>query len=110
MSCNCKNGGSMDTLLDNKTEEVSVRRKIIKYTLKTLAFILMLVLLPILNLYIIWIMFKMVVMNKNIDIKPLLMAIGEKFMIKDDDDDDDDFNEDDELVMMNVEDITKKSN
>jgi hypothetical protein len=54
----------------------------------------------------------MIVMNKNVDIKPLLMFIGNKF--KNDEDDDfigedesDSINEED-LVMVDVEEITNK--
>ena len=54
----------------------------------------------------------MLVLNKNIDIKPLLLSIGQKF--KENDKDDDEIDEDeydtlteDDVVLLNVEEIKK---
>jgi len=51
----------------------------------------MLLALPILNIYIIWLMFNILVLNKNVDFKPLLFSIGSKFMEKEDDKNDEEF-------------------
>jgi hypothetical protein len=54
----------------------------------------------------------MLVMNEDIDIKPLLMAIGNKFKNNQEDYDDDDFEEDfneEDLITVNVEDISNKT-
>ena len=75
----------------------------------------MLLFLPFLNIYIIWLMFKMLVLNKSIDLKPLLASIGAKFTEKDNDQDEeeflgDEFDEltDDDVVLLDSEDITNK--
>lgn len=114
MGCGCKSGNKIDSMLPQKENNtvVSTSKNVSKYILKSLAFLLMLVALPLINLYIIWLMFKMLVLNKDIEIEPLLTAIGMKFKAKDDDEEEEyteyDYNEDD-LVVVNVEDITKKS-
>ena len=43
-------------------------------------------------------MFNMLVLNEKIDVKPMLLSLGNKFKQKDDDDDDDD----DEVVIVVV--------
>ena len=57
--------------------------------------------------------FNLIVLNGNIDIKPLLLAIGDKFRPKDDEyysiDDFENLTEDD-VILLNVEDITEKTN
>ena len=105
MGCNCKNG-SQEPIIDNRPTGV----KITHYVLKTLMFLLMIVLLPVINLFLIYFMFKTLVLNREIDIKPLLLAIGKKFQRNDDEEDDDDYyglNPED-VVMVDVEDITNK--
>ena len=66
MSCNCKNGDSFDTELKNE-KKVSLWNNIINYFFKTLGFIILLAFLPIINLVIIWIMFKVMVLNKKLE-------------------------------------------
>jgi hypothetical protein len=110
MSCNCKNSAQAQEINDSRTTGM----KITHYTLKTLAFLLMVVLLPIINLFLIYFMFKTLVLSKEVDIKPLLLAIGKKFKEKDDEDDEDDEIDyetltPDDVVMLDVEDITNKS-
>ena len=111
MSCNCKNGDSFDTELKNE-KKVSLWNNIISYFFKTLGFIILLAFLPIINLVIIWIMFKAMVLNKKLEIRPLLKYIGEMIKQKDneyDDDDDDDYDYSySDLKMVDVEDITNK--
>jgi hypothetical protein len=114
MGCGCKSDNKIDSMLSQKENNTgkSVTKNVGKYILKSLAFLLMLVALPLINLYIIWLMFRMLVLNKDIEIEPLLTAIGMKFKAKDDDEEEEyaeyDYIKDD-LVVVNVEDITKKS-
>ena len=104
----------MDSMLEDQSQNKnSVSHSVIKYTLKILGFLLLVAALPLINVYIIWIMFKMLVLNKNIDVKPLLLAIGSKFKQKHDEDDEIDEEEYDTLtendvVLLDVEDITNK--
>lgn len=105
--CNCKNSAQAQQINDNRTTGV----KVTHYALKTLAFLLMVVLLPVINLFLIYFMFKTLVLSKEVDIKPLLLAIGKKFKDNsDEDDDEDDIDYEtltpEDVVMVDVEDIT----
>lgn len=110
MGCNCKNSNNFEIIRD--TEKAPISKRIINYTLKTLAFLFMVLLLPIIVVFIIWFMFKTIVLSKNVDIKPLLYAIGNKFKEKDDEDyiDDEEFDSltEEDLVMVGVDEITNK--
>ena len=115
MGCNCKGGenNDMDSLLakggssnENKAQKIS------SYIFKGLAFLLSLALLPVINLAIIWLLFRTLILNKDINIKPLLTAIGNKFKDdKDDDDDDDEYETltEEDVVMVDVEEIKSTS-
>lgn len=111
MGCNCKNSVQAKEINENRT----TGNKITHYFLKTLMFLFIISLLPIINIYLVYIIFKMIVLNKEIDIKPLLLAIGEKFKekIEEDEDEEDDVDFDsltpDDVVMLDAEDITEKS-
>jgi hypothetical protein len=103
----------MDSMFENDDKnKKSVTQTVIKYTLKILGFLVLVAALPLINLYIIWLMFNMLVLNKNIDVKPILLSLGNKFKQKDDDDDEDDdeYNEltEDDVILLDVEDITNK--
>lgn len=110
--CNCKNGQSMDSMLENDNQNnQNLTQTIVKYTLKVLGFLLLVAALPLINLYIIWLMFSMLVLNKNIDVKPILLSLGKKFKQKDEDDEDDEeFSEmtEDDVILLDVENITNK--
>ena len=117
MSCNCKNTASIDHLLE--TDGINSLPKgemIFKYTLKVMAFLMLVILLPILNLYIIWIIFNVLVLNKSLDIMPLLMKIGNKFKDNNDDDDEifmgDDYDNitEDDVILLDTVDITNEVN
>ncbi len=106
MGCNCKNK-NIDgfSSIDSSSKE-NLLPKIGSYILKSLAFILMLIALPIINLVIIWFMFKTLVLNKEVNIKPILLSLGKKFQEKDEDDDDiDDYESltEDDVIMEDVE-------
>lgn len=115
MSCNCKNNTKIDDLIIDKNETLSLFKLFFKYFFKVIGFLLFLILLPIINLFIIWFSFKMFVINKKIDFKPILLFIGKKFQnnfINNKFDEDDDFSalKNEELVILNVDDITNKKN
>lgn len=110
MSCNCKNDQTMASMMESDENGfIKKPRTLSNYILKSLVFLLFLVSLPILIVGIIWIGFKLLVLNESIDVKGLLMLLVNKFKsnIPDEDDDDYDLTEDD-LVMLDVEDITQK--
>jgi hypothetical protein len=112
MGCNCKSDIGAEDSLTTESKKIT-KEVIIKYVLKSLAFILGIIALPIINIFIIWFMFSIIVLNKNVDIKPLLLSISEKLKNKDDDDDDDDYNYDEltpeDVELLDVEDITNYS-
>lgn len=109
MSCNCKSTGQkIDDLIKNKEESKEpILNIIVSYTLKMLGFLFVLLLMPLIVGVIIWFTFRTIVLNKKVDVKPLLYFIGEKFQKKEEDEDE---MEDDELIMEDVEDITNNSN
>lgn len=116
MGCNCKSKNDVDSTVDG---DVISNRKLSEqigiYTLKFLGFLVMVAMLPIINIVIIWFIFNTLVLNKAVNLKPLLTKIGGSFSQKekdyydDDDDDDDDYDKltSDDVVMINVEDITE---
>ena len=111
MGCNCKN----DINIDKSNEpKISLGEAIGKYSLKGFTFLLMLALLPLINLAIIWFMFNTLVLSKEVNIKPLLLSLGNQFKQKEEDEDyidDEEFNEltEDDVVIMGVDNITNKS-
>jgi hypothetical protein len=112
MGCNCKNDKGF---IEGKSENVSVGKKTGNYIVKFLGFLILLALLPIINVVIIGFMFKTLVLNKEVNLKSLLLFVGKKGKVKTEDDDDDDYDDDeydylteDEVVMVDVEDITEK--
>lgn len=111
MGCNCKNDIDFDKSNEPK---ISLGKAIGKYTLKFFTFLLMIALLPLINLAIIWFMFNTLVLSKEVNIKPLLLSLGNQFKQKEEDEDyidDDEFNEltEDDVVIMGVDNITNKS-
>ena len=112
MGCGCKNKKSNGNVSGNQTETLSKKMLIIHYSLKVFGFLVFIVLLPIINIGILVITFKMLVLSEDIDLKPMIKSIYDKLKYKtkkDDDDDDDELVEDD-FELMEVEDITEKIN
>jgi len=112
--CNSCKGNSKsvnEILADQGSTKKSFGETLVKYTFKMMTFLLFLVVLPLINLYLIWLIFEMLILNKNIDIKPLLFFIGNKFKKKDDDEEEEYLEDLDEseVVLMDVEDITNKA-
>ena len=110
--CNCKGNNGID--LVQEKEKAPLGKRIMNYSLKSLAFLFMVALLPIINLFIIWFIFKTLVLSENVDIKPLLLSLGNKFKPKDDDYEDDEEDDYDNLTeedveMVGVDVITNKS-
>jgi len=95
----------MDDLLQ-KSSKSEKKINIGKYVLKTFVFLIALAATPLIMLAIIWIMFKMLVLNQNIEFKPLLMAIGNKFKREEKDEEDyDEIIYEKDLIPLNVEEI-----
>jgi len=114
MGCNCKDGQSIDDMLENNQGKLPIGENIVKYTLKVIFFLLFLILLPFTTLYIVWIAFDMIVLNKNIDIKPILTLINKRFQPVDEEEylDEEEYSKltEDDVVMVDVEEITGRSN
>ena len=114
MGCGCKNV-NQEVNTEKKTSNLPIGKTIISYFLKLLTMLIVLISIPIIMLSIIWISFKVIVLNKNIDVLPLLKFFYEKLKNdsksnddeNDDDDELDDLTEDD-VVLLDAEDITNK--
>jgi hypothetical protein len=100
----------MASMLENDENGfIKKPRTLGNYILKSLVFLLFLISLPILVVGIIWIAFKLLVLNDSIDAKGLLMLFVNKFKSNIPDEDDDEYYlTEDDLVMLDVEDITQK--
>lgn len=106
MGCNCKNDGNQYSV----SSDVNLTKRILNYSLRIIMFSLSLLTLPIIVIASIWILFRTLVLNKDVNITGML-----KFMVKafknannsnDDDDDDDYYDDEDEYELMDVENIT----
>jgi len=114
--CNCKTKDGFEMPEKNEFFKLTNKEKgklFLHYTFKVLGFLIGILLLPIINIVIIWFMFSTIVLTKDVNIVNLLSKfVGKKN--DDDDDDDDDFDDDfddlteDDVVMVDVEDITDK--
>lgn len=123
MGCNCKTKKSVDSSSNDENKpKLNIISNVIHYSIKLIGFTIALALLPIIILMIVYYMFKLIVLTKDIDIKPLFVSVS-KFMKKvakdnadEDDDEDDDDNDEaeweeansDEFVLVGVDDITNK--
>jgi hypothetical protein len=111
--CNCKKSNIDNSI--NTDENLNENNKslfniITKYFFKTIGFIIFLLLLPLINVYIIWMIFKMFILNKNVDIKPILIHIGNMFKernISEDYIDEDEYKKltEDDVIMYDFEKI-----
>lgn len=109
--CGCK---SENTVVENNGE-FNLKETLSGYPLKMIVFLLALITVPFIMVMVIYFMFNTLVLNKDVDIKPLLLMIGNKFKPNDDDDyDDDEDDEDineltyDDVVVYGVEEIERK--
>jgi hypothetical protein len=111
MGCNCKRDNITDLVFDTKGNNSSKYWYIyvFEYTVKILAFLVTLIVgLPILNGYVIYLLFKFLILNRNLNTNDLvssLVSLTKKFSPKDEDDDDDDYDEEDEYTLTDVDEI-----
>ncbi len=110
MGCNCK---VSDSQVQNKFEQKSGVQKVLKYTAKILGFLIGVLLLPLMVIGIIWFMFDIIVLNKDVDLSILLKKVIKinKALIEDDvDEEEEEYDEEidyqlDEYITENVEEI-----
>jgi ATP-dependent Zn protease len=115
MSCGCKTSGKEEP---NKVGLEKNNKRINGFSnvfIKILAFAFMMLLLPIIMLAIIWFIFELIVLNKEIDMKKIVMFLSSKikpfnegyveFEEEDEDDEDDELTEEN-YEMIDVENIT----
>tara|TARA_R110000782_G_scaffold21299_6_gene57368 strand:- start:1732 stop:2109 length:378 start_codon:yes stop_codon:yes gene_type:complete len=122
MSCGCKTKKGDNLLINNENKpKINIVNNIIKYSVKVIGFLVALIFLPILILMIVFQMFNLIVLSKDIDIKPLFISMSKlmKKVAKDnaEEEDDDEEEEDDEewenvneedFVLVGVDDLTNK--
>jgi hypothetical protein len=110
--CNCKKDVKTQGEITNDESNVKIGETIGNYVLKAVAFLLLVVLLPLINIAIIWFMFNTVVLSKEVNISPLLLSIGSKFqpLEKESDYEDIEGLDESDVVMLDAEDITYISN
>jgi|LakMenE18May11ns_1017448.scaffolds.fasta_scaffold9648841_2 hypothetical protein len=115
MGCNCKTNNVADLAFNTKSDGKIKRRwytYVFEYIVKIFAFLITIVVgLPILNGYVIYLVFKLLVLNQNLNANDLvssLVSLTKKFTPKDDDDDDDDDDDeddDDDYELTDVDEI-----
>jgi len=114
MGCGCKGNSASDKSVkfSDLTHKAKLKR-VWFYSLKSLAFLVGILALPIINIAIIWFMFKIIVLNRDFDVKNIGVQALDNLLNKkndeedDEDDDLDDYDEDD-VVMLDVDEITYK--
>jgi hypothetical protein len=113
MSCNCKNGTPINQMENG--EENKPKNDVLKYVMNSIFFLISLIFLPFLVGFIIWFMFKTIVLNKSMDILPILNAVARNLQVKSNEDEDDVIDEEefyslteDDVVLVDAEDITNK--
>jgi len=117
MSCNCKtNQSTSETTKTVENYDKNRRLRLtLTYSAKFVGFLFLIVLLPFINIMIIWFMFNTIVLNKEANVGQIVKSlVGKKRLGIDDDDeddDDDDFEDltEEDVVMLDVEDITDRS-
>ncbi len=111
MGCNCKvsNSNSKGQGQDNSKREPAFQN-FVKYSAKIIGFLIGMVLMPIIVVAIIWFMFDIMVLNKEVDLRKVLMKIikiNKAIMTEDVEEDEDYENEGDflleEYITENVE-------
>ena len=114
MGCNCKDNISYN---NEKFGDLTFKGKIkliLFYSLKIFGFMVGILLLPVINIAILWFMFNRIVLNKNFDVKEIVLSIMGKSLLRnnedDDEDDDEDDYDDDEIIMLDVDEITHNIN
>ena len=97
-SCKEKRGVSIDDILINTSKDKkSVLKSIKEYTIKTIVFLLLFVLIaPFIIPIFAVALFNTTILSKKVDIMPLLIYVGKKIFKKDNQDEDDDDDEEDD--------------
>jgi len=121
MGCGCKTNSKYESNYDSsiKRPDKNITYGISNVILRVIAFTLMMALLPIIMLAVIWFIFELLILNKEIDMKKIVRVLSSKIKPfnegyeedEDYDDDDDDYEDDDEFneenyEMVEVDDIT----
>lgn len=81
MGCGCKGGNKSDIKTENSKDSnttESIFNTVVKYMLKVLMFVVLLLLLPVINLMIIKFIFETLVLNKKVDFKDMLSFLTTK--------------------------------
>jgi hypothetical protein len=108
MGCGCKTKEKINESSNNAVNNRSVSNIIVGL----LAFILSFFLIPFMVIAMVWFMFDLLVLNKEIDMKRIITVLSSKIKRFNEDEEEDDFDieEDDfdieEFEELNVEDIT----
>lgn len=115
MSCGCKAKDKENEAKGIKDKEIGKKflENFIQYSVKIVGFLIVIALLPIINVIILVFTFNTVVLNKAIDVKPLVARLAEFMKPKkneEEDDNDDEFETltEDDVVLLDVEDISQK--
>jgi hypothetical protein len=122
MGCGCKNtnNGSNEPKQEIRSwSESNKTANIIKYGFKLIGFFIALLTLPFIVLAIIWFMFDLIVLNRQVDMAKITRVLAAKIKFANDDshfndEDDDDYDEEDDdyefdendYITVDVEDIT----
>lgn len=106
MACNCKVSGDNQ---DNTIKKTSIQ-SVLNYSAKIFGFLIGVLLLPLIIVAIIWFMFDIIVLNKDVNLAVILKKIVKinKAMLEDDEEDEDDdfeYDETEEYITENVEEL-----
>lgn len=105
MGCGCKSG------VDSSEEKKDIKSLPTKnYFVKWLVFTVLVLVSPIFLGIIIWVLFRTLILDKELDILPLILKLINKDNPKEDIDDDEDIDgvDEEDLIAINVEDISNK--
>jgi hypothetical protein len=103
MGCNCKNNDNQYSV----GSDINLSKRILNYSLRTIMFSLSLLTLPIILIFSVWLLFRTLVLNKDVNIYEMLKFMAKTFKNKnnEDDYDDDIYDDEDEYELMDVENI-----
>ena len=104
--CGCKTNSNNNLSEDKKALPTK------NYFIKILLFIMLVLMSPVFLGLIMWVLFRTLIMDKELDILPLILKLIGKDKNKEEIDDEDDIDENDidenDVIAINVEDITNK--
>ena len=111
MGCNCKNKNVLDVNGSSNQERNAIWVSVIEYSVKVIFYVLgLLLLIPVINFYLVYLLFKLVVLNKNVDTLDMLNSViklGKRLnRDEDEEEDEDEEYEEDELTLTDYEDIS----